>query len=283
MNPRVLDPNPPQPAAAASPDLAAVKTRQQATWTSGDYGQIGVRLQIVGETLAEAVDLRANERVIDIAAGNGNATLAAARRFADVTSTDYVPELLDQARARALADRLPVTFRVADAENLPFENDSFDVALSIYGAMFAPNQERTASEMLRVVRPGGRIGLASWTPEGFIGKLFRVVGGFVPPPAGLGSPLAWGTEPRLVELFGPHASGIRTERKHYVFRFASAEHFIEFFRTYYGPIHKAFAALDPAGQEALEAKLLELLRSSDEGKESGLVVRSEYLEAVIQL
>jgi ubiquinone/menaquinone biosynthesis C-methylase UbiE len=266
----------------AVPDLQAIKTRQQATWASGDFGQIGVRLQIVGESLCEAVDVHANERVLDVAAGNGNASLAAARRFAEVTSTDYVAALLDQARMRAEADRLPITFRVADAEDLPFEDASFDVALSTYGAMFAPNQERTASELLRVVRPGGRIGLANWTPAGFIGQLFLVVSAFVPPPAGLQSPLAWGTETRLVELFGPDASDIRTERKNYAFRYASAEHFIDFFRTYYGPTYKAFAALDAAAQQALHTELLDLLRASNVSQGPGLVIPSEYLEVVIR-
>ena len=272
----------PTSARPAALDLKTIKARQQATWASGDFGQIGVRLQIVGESLCEAVDVQANERVLDVAAGNGNASLAAARRFADVTSTDYVPLLLDQGRLRAEADRLPITFRVADAEDLPFEDGSFDVALSTYGVMFAPNQERTASELLRVVRQGGRIGLANWTPAGFIGQLVLVVSAFVPPPAGLQSPLAWGTETRLVELFGPEASDIRTERKNYAFRYASAEHFIDFFRTYYGPTYKAFAALDTPRQKALHAELLELLRASNVSRGPGLVVPSEYLEVVIR-
>ena len=197
----------------AGPDLAAIKARQQATWASGDFGQIGVRLQIVGESLCEAVDLLATDKVLDVAAGNGNASLAAARRFADVTSTDYVPALLEQGRRRAEADRLPITFQVADAEALPFADESFDVVLSTFGVMFAPNQERAASELLRVVKPGGRIGLANWTPDGFIGRLFEVMSALVPPPAGLRSPMEWGTEPRLVELFGPQATDIRTTRR----------------------------------------------------------------------
>lgn len=264
-----------------APDLQAIKTRQQATWASGDFGHIGVRLQIVGESLCEAVNLRAFERVLDVAAGNGNASLAAARRFAEVTSTDYVPALLDQARLRAEADRLPMTFQVADAENLPFDDGSFDVALSTYGVMFAPNQERAASELLRVIKPGGRIGLANWTPEGFLGDLFKVVSAFVPPPAGIRSPMAWGSETRLVELFGPDSSDIRTERKNYVFRYGSAEHFIDFFRSYYGPTHKAFAALDESGQKAFHAALLDLLRRQNQHDGDQLVVPGEYLEVVI--
>jgi ubiquinone/menaquinone biosynthesis C-methylase UbiE len=263
------------------PDLEVIKTRQQATWASGDFGQIGVRLQIVGESLCEAVELDALERVLDVAAGNGNASLAAARRFAEVTSTDYVPALLDQARRRAEADRLPITFQVADAEDLPFADEQFDVVLSTFGVMFAPNQERAASELLRVVRRGGRIGLASWTPEGFLGQLFQVVSSFVPAPAGIRSPMAWGTETRLVELFGPHAADIRTQRKNYMFRFGSAEHFIDFFRAYYGPTLKAFAALDETGQKAFHAALLEFLRQQNRNKNGVLVIAGEYLEVVI--
>jgi len=264
-----------------APDLAALKVKQQATWASGDFGQVGVRLQIVGETLCEAVDLQAGDKVLDVAAGNGNASLAAARRFANVTSTDYVPALLAQGRRRADADNLPIAFEVADAEALPFSDGSFDVALSTFGVMFAPDQNRAASELLRVVKPGGRIGLASWTPEGFLGRLFALIGSFVPPPAGLRSPMAWGSEPRLVELFGPGALGLRTARKTYAFRYASAEHWIEFFRAYYGPIQRAFATLDDRRQSELHAALAALLEEENRGTGGALVVEAEYLEAVI--
>jgi ubiquinone/menaquinone biosynthesis C-methylase UbiE len=263
------------------PDLAAIKTRQQATWASGDFGQIGVRLQIVGELLCEAVDLQATDQVLDVAAGNGNATLAAARHFAQVTSTDYVPALLEQAKLRAQADRLPVTFQVADAEALPFDDASFDVVLSTFGVMFAPDQEQAAKELQRVVVPGGRIGLANWTPEGFIGQLFKVMSAHVAPPAGLRSPVEWGTETRLVELFGPHVTNIETTRRMYTFRFRSAEHWIEFFRTYYGPTHKAFAALDERGQHALHADLVSFLQVWNRSTGPGLVIPSEYLEVVL--
>lgn len=268
------------PRPAAAPDFQAVKARQQAVWASGDFGHIGVRLQIVGESLCEAVDLRSTDRVLDVAAGNGNASLAAARRYAHVTATDYVPALLEQARRRAVADGLPMEFKVADAEALPFADAEFDVALSTYGVMFAPDQERAAGELLRVVKPGGRIGLANWTPEGFIGELFRVVGSFVPPPAGVRSPAAWGTETRLVELFGPQAVDLRTARRQYMFRFRSAAHWVEVFRNYYGPVHKAFAALDPKGQAALEAALLDLLQRHNLAA-SALVIPGEYLEVVV--
>jgi SAM-dependent methyltransferase len=263
------------------PDYGTIKTRQQATWSSVDFGRIGVRLQIVGESLCEAVDLRAGETVIDVAAGNGNASLAAARRFAEVTSTDYVPALLDQGLRRADADGLSMVARIADAEDLPFDDGAFDVALSTFGVMFAPNPPRAASELLRVIKPGGRIGLASWTPDGFVGQLLRVVGRFVPPPAGLAPPTAWGTETRIVELFGPYARDIRTQRKPYVFRLLSAAHWIQVFRSFYGPVNRAFAALDAAGQAALHQALLQLLDSYDVGGGRGLVVPADYLEVVI--
>lgn len=271
----------PQAAPSPAPDLAAIKTRQQATWASGDYAVIGTTLQIVGETLAEAADVRAGERVLDVAAGNGNATLAAARRFAAVTSTDYVPHLLDKGAARAQAEGLAVSFQAADVEALPFADGSFDVALSTFGAMFAPDHARTAAELLRVVRPGGRIGFAAWTPEGFIGQLFRLVGSHVPPPAGLRSPVKWGDEPYVVELFGPHADDIRCSRRIFNFRYRSPAHWVEVFRTYYGPTHKAFAALDGDGQARLQADLLTLLESRNVGGAGSLVVPGEYLEVVV--
>jgi ubiquinone/menaquinone biosynthesis C-methylase UbiE len=263
-------------------DYRDIKTRQQAMWASGDFGRIGVRLQIVGESLCEAVDIRAGENVLDVAAGNGNASLAAARRLARVTSTDYVPELLAQGMRRAEAESLPMVTWVADAEELPFPAGEFDVVLSTYGVMFAPDQERAAGEMLRVVKPGGRIGLANWTPDGFIGELFRVVGRFVPPPAGVRSAAEWGTETRLVELFGPYASDLRTERRHFQFRDHSAQSWIDTFRTYYGPIHKAFLALDEPGRVELNRAILDLLERHNRGGEDSLVVPGEYLEVVIR-
>lgn len=263
------------------PSLDALKTRQQAMWASGDYAQIGTRLQIVGESLCEAADLAAGERVLDVAAGNGNASLAAARRFCDVTSTDYVAELLEKGRRRAEADGLPMRFEVADAEALPFPDATFDAALSVFGVMFAPNQERSAAELLRVVRPGGRVALASWTPEGFLGDLFRTLVTFVPPPTGVRPATAWGSEARLVELFGPQARDIRTLRLTYSFRFLSASHFVQVFRSTYGPMLKAFAALPAAGQADLEQALLALLARHDRGGGRGLRIPSEYLEAVI--
>lgn len=262
-------------------DLAAIKARQQVTWSSGDFGRVGVTLQLVGESLAEAVGINAGQRVLDVAAGNGNASLAAARRFATVTSTDYVPELLDQGRRRAEADGLTIDFQVADAEALPFEDQSFDAVLSTFGVMFAPDQVRTADELVRVVRRGGRIGLANWTPDGFLGDLFRLMARFVPPPAGLRSPMAWGSRATLASLFGASAADITAERRTFNFRYASADHWIDFFRAFYGPTHKAFAALDATRQEGLRDALRELLGAWDVNPGGPLVVPAEYLEVVI--
>jgi SAM-dependent methyltransferase len=270
----------PTPATPA-PSFDAIKTRQQAMWASGDYGQIGTRLQIVGETLCEAVDLRGGERVLDVAAGNGNASLAAARRFCQVTASDYVPELLEKARRRAEADGLPLTCEVADAENLPYADGSFDVVLSVFGVMFTPDQPRAAKQLVRVVKKGGRIALASWTPEGFLGELFRTLGSFVPPPPGLTPPPAWGSEARLQELFGKDVREIRATRRMFNFRFLSAAHWIEVFRTTYGPVLKAYAALQPDKQAELTKALEALLTKHDKGGGRGLVVPAEYLETVI--
>ena len=266
---------------APAPNYVAIKQRQQATWASGDYAIVGTTLQIVGESLAEAADVRADERVLDVAAGNGNATLAAARRFARVTSTDYVLSLLDKGRERARAEGFDIRFQEADVEELPFPDASFDVVLSTFGAMFAPDQQRTADEMMRVLRSGGRLGMANWTPESFIGRLFKLIGRHVPPPAGVKSPALWGIESHLAGLFGAQAAQIRAERCHFNFRYRSAAHFVEVFRDYYGPTHKAFAALDAAGRTALEHDLLALLTELNVAGPASLVVPSEYLQVVI--
>lgn len=263
-------------------DLAALKTRQQAAWSSGDYAVIGTTLQIVGESLAEACDLRCDERVLDVAAGNGNATLAAARRGARVTSTDYVAALLDRGAERAAAERLQVSFQVADAEALPFDDASFDAVLSTFGVMFAPDQAQAASEMARVCRPGGRIGLANWTPAGFIGQLFKTLGRHLPPPAGVQPPSRWGVEAELRTLFGDGAQAIEVTPRTFNFRYRSAAHFVEVFRTWYGPVHKAFGALAPQAAAALEHDLLELLERSNVAGSASLVVPSEYLEVVVR-
>jgi len=264
----------------AAPDLHAIKQRQQAAWSSGDFAVIGSTLQIVGETLAEAADVRAGERVLDVAAGNGNASLAAAHRFAEVTSTDYVPHLLEKGAARARAEGLDIAFQVADAENLPFADGSFDVTLSTFGVMFTPAHQRAAGELLRVTRSGGRIGLANWTPEGFLGDLFGIVGTFAGP-SGAASPTLWGSEPHIVQLFGAQARDIRCVRRDFNFRYRSAAHWIDVFRRFYGPTHKLYAALGPAQQERLTAAITELLERRNTAGQDFLVVPGEYLEVVI--
>jgi SAM-dependent methyltransferase len=265
-----------------SPDFAAIKTRQKAAWASGDYAVVGTTLQIVGESLCEAIDLHAGERVLDVAAGNGNATLAAARRWCEVTSTDYVPELLARGRERAAAERLTgIDFLEADAEALPFDDASFDAVVSTFGCMFAPNPQRVASELLRVCRPGGRIGMANWTPEGFIGQLFKTLGKHVAPPAGVSSPALWGTRARLAELFETGAVAMQAEARMFVFRYRSPEHWLDIFRSYYGPVLKAFATLESPAQTALADDLLALIGRFNHASDGTMVVPSEYLEVVI--
>ncbi len=269
-----------QTAMPAGVDLAAIKRRQQVAWSSGDYAIIGATLQIVGEMLCEAVDLRSNQRVLDVAAGNGNATLAAARRFADVVSTDFVGSLLERGRERAKAERIRVTFEEADAESLPFADDSFDVVLSTFGVMFTPNQEQAASELIRVCRPGGKIGLANWTPESFIGNVFKTLAKYVPPAPGVKSPALWGNKAHLDSLFGSKTT-VAAESRNFVFRYKSPEHWIEIFRNYYGPVLKAFAAIDPQTRETLDADLYALLDQFNVARDGTLVVPSEYLEVVM--
>ena len=270
-----------KPGAAAAPDLAAVKARQQTTWASGDYAIVGATLQIVGETLCEAMDLRAGQKVLDVAAGNGNVTLAAARRWCDVTSTDYVPALLDRGRARSTAEGWAIDFKEADAEALPFRDASFDAVVSTFGVMFTPNQDKAAAEMLRVCKPGGKIGMANWTPDGFIGQVFKAVGKHMPPPAGVRSPILWGTRARLDELFGAQASAIEAPPRDFIFRYRSAQHWIDVFRSYYGPVLKAFAALPVDGQAALLADITALIGRFNTAKDGTIVVPGEYLEVVI--
>ncbi len=262
-------------------DFAAIKARQQAAWGTGDYAVIGTTLQIVGESLAEACDLKTDERVLDVAAGNGNATLAAARRGCLVTSTDYVGSLLERGAERARAERLEVTFQTADAEALPFADESFDAAVSTFGVMFAPDHARAAAELARVVRPGGRIGLANWTPDSLIGRMFKVLGRYVPPPAGVQPPSLWGTEAHLRTLFGDAAAAVQATPRHFVFRYRSAANFVDVFRTWYGPVNKAFSAQTPDKAEALAGELAELLEDLNRAGPASLVVPSEYLEVVV--
>jgi len=262
-------------------DLNALKARQHGAWSSGDYAIVGTTLQIVGEELCEALDIRAGQSVLDVAAGNGNATLAAARRWCQVTSTDYVPSLLERGRQRASADGLSVEFKEADAEALPFGDGAFDAVVSTFGVMFTPNQDRAASELARVCKSGGKIGLANWTPDGFIGQLFKTLGKYLPPPVGSKSPALWGTEARIDEMFGAQASNIQATRRHFAFRYRSPEHFIDIFKTYYGPVLKAFAALDAAKQDGLKRDMLALIATMNRSEDDTMVVPSEYLEVVV--
>ena len=261
-------------------DYTAIKARQRDTWAAGDYAVIGTTLQIVGEALSEAVDIQAGERVLDVAAGNGNASLAAARRGAQVTATDYVTSLLDLTQTRAASDGLTIVTQQADAEALPFPDGSFDAVLSTFGVMFTPNQDQAVAELIRAVRPGGRIGLANWTPAGFIGQLFKTIGRYVSPPAGIRSPLAWGDEARLHELFGSDVQYLDVNQRQFIFRYRSAQHLVDTFRTYYGPMLKAFAAVDEADRPALERDLLALADAHNTSSTGTLRVPSDYLEVV---
>jgi ubiquinone/menaquinone biosynthesis C-methylase UbiE len=275
----IIDCPPSERRSVAAVDLEAVKARQQTVWASGDFAVIGTTLQLVGESLCEAVDVEAGQQVLDVACGNGNAALAAARRFARVTGLDYVPALLERAAERARADGIALAIVEGDAERMPFADGQFDAALSTYGVMFAPDQERAAREIARVVKPGGKIGLASWTPEGFIGQLLTTVGKHVPPPAGVASPASWGLEARLHELF-PSATWMQVARKEFVFRYESTAHFIDVFRRFYGPTHKAFGALDADGQARLAGDIGNLAARFSKDRRS-FVVPGEYLEVVI--
>jgi len=265
--------------AAPTPDYAAIKTKQQAAWSSGDYAIVGTTLQIVGEQLCESIDLKPGSKVLDVAAGNGNATLAAARRFCEVTSTDYVETLLAKGRRRAEAENLEVTFAIADVEALPYHDGSFDYVLSTFGVMFAPHHEQSAAEMLRVCRRGGRIGMANWTPASFIGQVFKTLGKHVAPPAGVRSPALWGDKQHLETLFAGHR--VEVIERVFNFRYRSGQHFLDVFRTYYGPVHKAFLALDEAGREALQRELTTLLESFNEATDGTLLIPSAYAEVIV--
>lgn len=266
---------------STQPDLSLVKARQQQTWASGDYTTVASRIVLVSELLAATADLHAGWRVLDVACGNGNATLAAARSGATAIGVDYVPALLESARERAVAEGLDAEFRDGDAEALPFGDDEFDAVLSVFGTMFAPDHRRTAAEMLRVAKPGGRIALASWTPDGFIGQMFGVVARYVAPPAGLASPLLWGTEEHLAQLFGDQIATANSTERAYTFRFSSAEDYVTFFRRWYGPTLKAFQALDGTEQSKLAADLAALARDHDTHRSGDVAIRSTYLETVL--
>jgi ubiquinone/menaquinone biosynthesis C-methylase UbiE len=265
----------------AAPDYTAIKSKQNVAWSSGDYAKIGITLQIVGETLAEEMDLSPDSKVLDVAAGNGNATLAFARRWCNVTSTDYVDTLLTRGRARAEAEALEVAYQIADAERLPFANDNFDAVVSTFGVMFAPNQLKAANELQRVCRAGGKIGMANWTPDGFIGQLFNIIGKHLPPPAGVNSPAQWGSKDWIHQVFSADARRLTINDRAFIFRYRTPEHFVDFFRTYYGPVHKTFLALDSFGQAALSADLHATVRRFNTATNGAMRVPSDYVEVVI--
>ncbi len=271
-----------QPQSTNEINYSAVKEKQRTTWGSGDYGRIGVTLQITGEQLCESMDLASGESVLDIASGNGNVTLAAARRFCDVTSTDYVEAWLEQSKKRAEAEGLQIAYQFADAEALPFSDNSYDNVVSTFGVMFTPNQRQSAAELIRVCKPNGKIGLVNWTPEGFIGQLFKLIGGYITPPAGVKSPALWGTREFINEQFAPHAAEITYRTREFNFRYRSAQHWIDLFRTFYGPVHKAFAALDESKGAELEQDIHQLIARFNRSVGNGIVVPSEYLEIVVQ-
>lgn len=262
-------------------DLDAVKSRQQATWASGDYSLVATRIASIAEALVDIADLRAGWRVLDVATGSGNAAIAAARLGCQVTGLDYVPSLLERGRERAAAERLDIEFVEGDAEALPFADASFDAVVSVVGVMFAPDHARAAAELARVCRPGGRIALASWTPSSFVGAMFATVARHVPPPAGLASPMLWGSQDHLDELLGREVDWTTSEARTYSFRFRSPGDYVDFFRTHYGPTHKAFGALDEAEAAELERELSELAASRDRLAEEGAIaIPGEYLVSV---
>jgi SAM-dependent methyltransferase len=263
-----------------TPDLATIKGRQQKAWSTGDYGKVGVTLLIMAERLVEAADLQSGHKVLDVASGNGNSALAAARRFGEVTALDYVPMLLEEGRRRAEAEGLPVDFVEGDAEDLPFEDASFDVGISTLGIMFAPNQDKAAEELLRVVKPGGTIAMANWVPDGYIGELFKTIGGYVPPPPGLKPPFRWGTEEGLDELLDGGIGSLQTRRRTMVWRFPSTGYHVDYMREYYGPLNKAFGALDEEGQNGLEQDLISLAERYNHSEGGTAVLHCDYLEAV---
>lgn len=264
-----------------APDLQAVTQMQQKTWSEGDFAMVANLVYYPSENLAEALDIVPDERVLDVACGSGNAAIAAARRaWGNTVGADFVPALLERGRERAAAERLEIEFVEADAQDLPFGEGSFDVVVSVFGAMFAPDQERTAAELLRVTKPGGRIGMANWTPAGDVGGMFMTVAKHAPPPPGLNPPLLWGTEERLRELFGEQISDLQVERRISRQPFRSASHYIEFFRRFFGPVKMAFERVGPDGEQALEADLRAYLEEHNAAGERALVLEAEYLRVI---
>ncbi|MFL5873761.1 MAG: class I SAM-dependent methyltransferase [Solirubrobacterales bacterium] len=264
-----------------APDLAAVTQIQQGIWSKGDFAMVASLVYPVAEGLADGLEIVPDEQVLDVACGSGNGAIAAARRsWGGVTGADYVPALLERGRERAAAERLEIEFVEADAQDLPFEDAGFDVTMSIFGAMFAPDQPKTADELLRVTKPGGRIGMANWTPDGAVGAMFQTIAKHAPPPPGVESPLLWGTEDRARELFGHGVSDIRFEPRISRQPFRSADHYIEFFRKYFGPTQMAYERVGPEGEEALTSDLRSFLEAANTAGDRAMVLEAEYLQVL---
>ena len=262
------------------PDFAAVTAGQRKTWARGDFNEIARQNVVMAEALCEAVDPRPGQRVLDVACGSGTAALVAERRYCEVTGIDYVPELIERAETRARANGQAVDFRVGDAQDLPFPDDSFDVVLSVYGVQFAPDQPRAASELLRVCRPGGTIGLAGPIPEGWSGDWFAAHAAYVPPPPGVDSPLRWGTDEGLEELLGTGTRSIESERRTALQYYRSVDHAVEVFGTYFGPTINALATLEPDDQERLLGDLREVFERYNRATDGTAVVENQYLQTI---
>ncbi|WP_238011873.1 methyltransferase domain-containing protein [Dactylosporangium sp. AC04546] len=261
-------------------NFEALKERQRIGWESGDYPRVGNTLQIMAERLVVAAGVRAGQQVLDVASGQGNAALAAARRFAEATGVDYATNLLAQGRERAHAEHLPVTFVEGDAERLPFPDASFDTVLSTVGVMFAPDQAQAAAELIRVTRPGGRIALASWTPDSLVGSMFRTIATYAPPPAGVRSPMLWGTEERLAELFGDAVEWTSLRPREFDFCYHSPAHFAEWFQQHYGPITRLSASLDEDTRARLTADLTAVPQPFNQAADGTVLAPGAYLEAI---
>jgi ubiquinone/menaquinone biosynthesis C-methylase UbiE len=262
-------------------NLDAMRQGQQKTWSAGDFGMVAGLVMMVSEELAESIEIVPGERVLDVACGSGNGALAAARRaWGNVVGVDFVPSLLERARKRAATEQLDIEFVEGDAAELPFEDASFDVVISIFGAMFAPDQEKAAAELLRVCKPGGRIGMANWVPDGPVSSMFATVAKYAPPPPGFTPPVLWGTEERVRELFGDGVSSLRTERRVSRQAFRSADHYLDFFRSYFGPIKMAFERAGAENEEALIADLRAHLEQANTAGDRAMVLEPEYLQVI---
>ncbi|WP_136657652.1 class I SAM-dependent methyltransferase [Nitratireductor sp. XY-223] len=264
-----------------APDYEKWNRRLNGSWSCADYARFGVTLQKSGEDLAEAADFTPGSHILDVAAGNGNATLAVARRFCRVTSTDYVESLLDSGRRRAEAEGLEIDFEVADAQNLHYPDDSFDGVISTFGVMFAPDQQAAAKEIVRVCKPGGKIALANWTPRGFIGRMCSIIGSHMSASPGFKAPANWGREGWIRDHFEDAAASLSISRRTFIYRYRSPQHFLEFFRTHYGLLHKAFEKAGPRGEKALADDILNLVDAFNTADDGSMRVPSKYTQVVM--